>query len=108
VLTNLVGNAIKFTQEGEIVVRVTEVESGGPEALVRFDVSDTGDGIEPDKLGPIFQPFAQADTSTSRKYGGTGLGLAISRDLARGMGGDLTVSSRPGAGSTFTLHLPPA
>ncbi|MDQ1373857.1 MAG: two-component system, sensor histidine kinase and response regulator [Actinomycetota bacterium] len=101
VLTNLVGNAIKFTQEGEIVVRVTEVESGGPEALIRFDVSDTGDGIEPDKLGPIFQPFAQADTSTSRRYGGTGLGLAISSQLISLMGGDCGVSSQLGKGSTF-------
>jgi CheY-like chemotaxis protein len=101
VLTNLVGNAIKFTQEGEIVVRVTAVESGGPEALIRFDVSDTGDGIEPDKLGPIFQPFAQADTSTSRKYGGTGLGLAISSQLISLMGGDCGVSSQLGRGSTF-------
>jgi PAS domain S-box-containing protein len=101
VLTNLVGNAIKFTQEGEIVVRVTEVESGGPEPLIRYDVSDTGDGIEPDKLGPIFQPFAQADTSTSRKYGGTGLGLAISSQLISLMGGDCGVSSELGRGSTF-------
>jgi PAS domain S-box-containing protein len=101
VLTNLVGNAIKFTQQGEIVVRVTEVASGGAEALVRFEVSDTGDGIEPDKLGPIFQPFAQADSSTSRRYGGTGLGLAISSQLISLMGGDCGVSSELGRGSTF-------
>ena len=101
VLTNLIGNAIKFTQTGEIVVRVTQADVAGEDAVVRFEVTDTGDGIAPDKLDLIFQPFAQADTSTSRKYGGTGLGLAISGQLVALMGGDCGVSSELGAGSTF-------
>jgi CheY-like chemotaxis protein len=105
VLINLVGNAIKFTRTGEIVVRVAETEIVGAEAAVRFDVSDTGDGIEAEKLAQIFQPFAQADTSTSRKYGGTGLGLAISGHLVELMGGDCGVSSRPGAGSDFWFTI---
>ena len=105
VLTNLIGNAIKFTQTGEIVVRVTEAEAVGADTVVRFEVSDTGDGIAPDKLASIFQPFVQADTSTSRKYGGTGLGLAISSQLVALMGGDCGVSSRLGAGSEFWFTI---
>ncbi len=112
VLTNLIANAIKFTQSGEIVVRVTEdaaqlvgAEGSGGEAIVRFEVSDTGDGIAPGKLDMIFQPFVQADTSTSRKYGGTGLGLAISGQLVALMGGDCGVSSRLGEGSTFWFTI---
>jgi two-component system, sensor histidine kinase and response regulator len=105
VLTNLIGNAIKFTQSGEIVVRVTESQGAGPTAVVRFEVSDTGDGIDPDKLATIFQPFVQADTSTSRRYGGTGLGLAISKELVALMGGDCGVSSRLGEGSMFWFTI---
>ena len=105
VLTNLIGNAIKFTRAGEIVIRATEAEAGDGEVLVRFEVSDTGDGIAPDKLAVIFEPFVQADTSTSRKYGGTGLGLAISGQLVALMGGDCGVSSRPGQGSTFWFTI---
>ena len=105
VLTNLLGNAIKFTQHGEIVVRVTACEVVGAETVVRFEVSDTGDGIAPDKLSLIFQPFVQADTSTSRKYGGTGLGLAISGQLVALMGGDCGVSSEVDAGSTFWFTI---
>jgi signal transduction histidine kinase len=75
---------------------------------VLVDVSDTAIGIPAEKLASVFEPFVQVKSEQSRRAEGTGLGLAISRDLARGMGGDLTVSSRPGAGSTFTLHLPPA
>jgi two-component system sensor histidine kinase/response regulator len=110
VLTNLVGNAIKFTPAGEIVVRVSaadsdqEVEAGvhhGRSTVIRFEVSDTGEGIEPGKLAEIFQPFVQADSSTSRRYGGTGLGLAISSQLVTLMGGEVGASSRPGEGSTF-------
>jgi signal transduction histidine kinase len=75
---------------------------------VYVDVSDTGIGIPADKLVSVFEPFVQVKSEHSRRAEGTGLGLAISRDLARGMGGDLTASSEPGAGSTFTLRLPPA
>ena len=105
VLTNLVGNAIKFTQAGEIVVHVTAAEVVDSKTVVRFEVSDTGDGIAPDKLALVFQPFIQADTSTSRKYGGTGLGLAISAQLVALMGGDCGVSSTPGVGSDFWFTI---
>jgi len=114
VLTNLIGNALKFTHTGEIVVRVTapETENDGvptSDTVVRFEVSDTGDGIATDKLELIFAPFVQADTSTSRKYGGTGLGLTISSQLVALMGGDCGVSSELGAGSTFwfTIRVQP-
>jgi two-component system, sensor histidine kinase and response regulator len=105
VLTNLIGNAIKFTQVGEIVVRVAADDATGAGTVIRFDVADTGDGIAPEKLDLIFQPFIQADTSTSRKYGGTGLGLAISGQLVALMGGDCGVSSEPGEGSNFWFTI---
>jgi CheY-like chemotaxis protein/signal transduction histidine kinase len=105
VLTNLIGNAIKFTQAGEIVVRVTQAEVVGADTVIRFEVSDTGDGIAPDQLAMVFQPFVQADMSTSRKYGGTGLGLAISGQLVTLMGGDCGVSSRLGGGSDFWFTI---
>jgi two-component system sensor histidine kinase/response regulator len=105
VLTNLIGNALKFTHTGEIVVRVKRVESAEAGAVLRFEVSDTGDGIAPGKLDLIFQPFFQADTSTSRKYGGTGLGLSISGQLVRLMGGECGVTSQLGEGSTFWFTI---
>jgi CheY-like chemotaxis protein/CHASE3 domain sensor protein len=101
ILRNLLGNALKFTSEGQITVRV----GPHPAGLV-IAVSDTGIGIDPHQHAVIFDAFRQADGSTHRKYGGTGLGLSISRDLARLLGGDLTVASVPGRGSTFTLTLP--
>src|SRR5262249_8115539 len=102
VLLNLVGNAIKVTDEGEVGVRV---EAGGPapegETGLRFTVRDTGIGIPPDKQEAIFRAFEQEDTSTTRKYGGTGLGLTIASQLVALMGGRITVDSAPGRGSTF-------
>jgi two-component system, sensor histidine kinase and response regulator len=104
VLTNLVGNAFKFTHEGEVVLKVEHVPGADEPAGhvdLRVTVRDTGIGIPKEQQGRLFQAFTQADSSTSRQYGGTGLGLAISRRLARLMGGDLTFESAPGAGTTF-------
>lgn len=101
---NLLGNAVKFTASGDVTVDVQPVD-GDPDRL-RIHVRDTGIGIAPDALATVFEPFQQADASTTRRYGGSGLGLAICRDLARLMGGDVTVQSIPGVGSCFTLALP--
>ncbi len=104
IVTNLVGNAIKFTQQGEVKVTLRLIhEAGKPQLAV--DVSDTGVGIATDKLDSVFEPFVQAESSTTRRFGGTGLGLTISRRFARAMGGDITVSSVPGAGSTFHVVI---
>ena len=103
VLTNLLGNAIKFTQEGEVTVAIDVLETPGDRCRIACRVRDTGIGIEPEALGRIFQEFTQADGSTTRRFGGTGLGLSISRELARRMGGDIEVTSDPGRGSTFTM-----
>ena len=105
VLTNLIGNAIKFTGAGEVKIVATMTEVDEPAPAIRIEVSDTGDGIPSDKLAVIFQPFVQADTSTSRKYGGTGLGLAISGQLVTLMGGDFGVTSELGVGSTFWFTI---
>jgi two-component system, sensor histidine kinase and response regulator len=101
IVVNLMGNAIKFTHEGEVVVRVDVKERKGDEALVHISVSDTGIGIAEDKKKVIFESFSQADTSTTRRYGGTGLGLAIASQLATMMGGSIWVESEVGKGSTF-------
>ncbi len=105
VLYNLAGNAAKFTENGFITLRARRLLwEGAP--WVQFDIQDTGIGIGEEQQALLFQPFTQADDSITRKFGGTGLGLAISRYFCRMMGGDITVSSVPGAGSTFTVALP--
>jgi signal transduction histidine kinase/CheY-like chemotaxis protein len=106
VLSNLIANAIKFTEAGEVVVRVR----AGVGGRVRFEVSDTGIGIARDKQAALFEPFTQADSSTTRRYGGTGLGLAICRQLVELMDGEIALQSTPGRGSTFafTVFLPAA
>jgi two-component system sensor histidine kinase/response regulator len=101
ILMNLVGNAIKFTHQGEVVVRARLAEAMADTVLVRFEVSDTGVGIAPEARARVFQSFSQADSSTTRQYGGTGLGLAIAKQLAEMMGGSIGVDSTPGQGSSF-------
>jgi signal transduction histidine kinase/DNA-binding response OmpR family regulator len=105
VLVNLLGNAIKFTERGEVVVHVAYVDAHDSEAEVHVAVSDTGIGIPADKLDTIFEAFSQADNSTTRRYGGTGLGLTITRRLIEMMGGQLWVESTPGRGTTFHFTL---
>ena len=101
ILLNLANNAIKFTTHGEIVVITKLVKKDDSEVLIRFEVKDTGIGLTEDQVGKLFQSFAQADTSTTRKYGGTGLGLSISKRLSEMMGGEIGVESEFGRGSTF-------
>ncbi len=101
ILVNLVGNAIKFTAHGEVVVAVAKVEETGDSLVLRFDVSDTGIGIPADKMDTVFEAFSQADASTTRRYGGTGLGLTISKRLVELMGGQIGLDSEVGRGSTF-------
>ena len=106
ILFNLVANAIKFTERGEILIRATVEGDGAGPSLIHFSVSDTGIGIAPEKLSVIFDSFAQADNSISRKYGGTGLGLAICKQLVELMGGKISVNSKPGEGSSFSFTVP--
>jgi signal transduction histidine kinase/CheY-like chemotaxis protein/HPt (histidine-containing phosphotransfer) domain-containing protein len=105
ILLNLVGNAIKFTERGRIIVRAELLSSGGDHAKVQISVQDSGIGIPAAKLGSLFDSFSQVDASTTRKYGGTGLGLAISYNLAQMMGGEMWVESALGSGSTFHFSL---
>ena len=101
ILVNLLGNAVKFTSQGEVLLRVNLAEEQGDCVAIRFEVVDTGIGIRPEARVRIFESFSQADYSTTRTYGGTGLGLAIARQLSELMGGELGVESEPGKGSTF-------
>src|SRR5213075_454875 len=114
-LKNLFSNAFKFTERGHVTLRVAPATAGWSpenqnlnraEAVLAFSVSDSGIGIPTDKQTTIFEPFLQADGSTSRRYGGTGLGLAISRELARVLGGEIKLERSEGRGSTLTLFLP--
>lgn len=105
VLTNFVSNAIKFTEQGEVLVRVTPLEDGEGLLAFRLAVSDTGIGVAPEARSLLFQPFMQADSSTTRRYGGSGLGLAICRQLMELMNGKIGVESEPGNGSTFWIEL---
>ncbi len=106
ILLNYVSNAIKFSRDGEVVVRVLALHPDAAGADVRFEVADCGIGMSREQTAKLFQAFHQADASTTRRYGGTGLGLAICRKLADLMGGDVGVVSEPGEGSMFWLHLP--
>src|SRR5690606_10451973 len=104
-LVNLLHNACKFTEAGLVRLGVSRELSTDAECIV-FKISDTGIGMAPEVVRELFQPFTRGDVETMRKYEGTGLGLAISRRLVRLMGGDITVESTPGKGSTFTVRVP--
>jgi signal transduction histidine kinase len=104
VLLNLLSNACKFTKEGEVALRGRRVSNGGH--WIELSVSDTGIGMTPEQQAKLFEEFTQADAATAQRFGGTGLGLAITRKLARMMGGEVTVTSKPGKGSTFIVRLP--
>jgi CheY-like chemotaxis protein/nitrogen-specific signal transduction histidine kinase/HPt (histidine-containing phosphotransfer) domain-containing protein len=106
VLTNLVSNAVKFTSDGQVTVAVTVADGHGSEPQLRFEVADTGIGIDTERLAVLFEPFSQADTTTTRRYGGTGLGLCISKQLVELMGGTIGCESEAGLGSRFWFTLP--
>ncbi|MCX6633295.1 MAG: ATP-binding protein [Candidatus Solibacter sp.] len=106
VLTNLAGNAVKFSHKGHVLIAVECAGRAPDSAQIRISVTDTGIGVAPEKLAKLFQKFTQADASTTRRYGGTGLGLAISKQLVELMGGSIHVESSPGQGSKFWFNLP--
>jgi PAS domain S-box-containing protein len=106
IVVNLIGNAIKFTEVGEVVLKVAVMQEAGAAPLLHFTIADTGVGIHPEKQKSIFEPFTQADSSTTRKYGGTGLGLSISVRLVRMMTGKMWVESAPGVGTKFHFTVP--
>ncbi|MDH5254828.1 MAG: ATP-binding protein, partial [Gammaproteobacteria bacterium] len=106
VLTNLLGNALKFTAEGEVLVRAETKQVSGGRAVVRLAVTDTGIGMDEAVVARVFEPFSQADESTTRRFGGTGLGLSICRQLVELMGGSIGVTSQPSVGSTFWCEIP--
>ncbi len=105
ILLNLLGNAVKFTESGRVNMKITDEGAGGPNIALRVEVTDSGIGMTPEQLARLFVPFTQGDASITRKFGGTGLGLTISRQLARILGGDITVTAQSGIGSTFTLKV---
>jgi signal transduction histidine kinase len=104
-LLNLMSNANKFTERGSIAIDVRQGQEDGRDCVI-IEVADTGIGMTPEQMGKLFQEFSQASAGTAAKYGGTGLGLAISKRFCQMMGGDITVESEPGRGSTFTIRLP--
>jgi signal transduction histidine kinase len=106
-LFNLLSNACKFTERGRITLTVSHASDALlPADWITFRISDTGIGITPEQMAKLFQPFTQADASTTRQYGGAGLGLAITKRFCQMMGGDITIDSEVGKGSTFTIRLP--
>src|SRR3984893_1771476 len=104
-LLNLLSNANKFTENGTIALDARQWQEDGRDG-VSISIADTGIGMTPEQMGRLFQEFSQASSTTASKYGGTGLGLVISRRFCQMMGGDITVESEPGRGSTFTIRLP--
>jgi signal transduction histidine kinase/AmiR/NasT family two-component response regulator len=105
IISNLVGNALKFTESGGVKIALSAQRTPNGDAELRLSVSDSGIGMSDEQMARLFHPFSQGDASVMRRFGGTGLGLSICRQLAAAMGGEITVSSRPDAGATFTLRL---
>lgn len=106
ILTNLINNAVKFTREGQVLLRVNIKDRDEQQLVLQCAVEDTGQGIPPDQVERLFRPFTQADASTTRRYGGSGLGLSICQRLVKKMGGEISVTSKPGQGSCFSFYAP--